>query len=323
MTCNVPMPVFGEWHIAGLTQRTMKIKRALVAAAIIGTAFTACHKPEHPGYTKTASGLFYKDFVKGKNTVHPKVGERVTLQIVCKSEKDCTLIDTRKGNGHLPLILRPSIYPGDVFEAVANMSAGDSTGFIIGAKDYFAKLERRSPPAYIDSTSLLYFSIKLDKIESKETLELEQKVREEEQKAQKEEQRKQVEIAKAGEPSFRQKYISENHINAKPLKSGLYLIETLKGSGPAIKPGQTVSVNYTGKYLNGKVFDTSDRTGKPIEFHVGKQEVIPGWDEAILLMKKGGKASLIIPSALAYGDGGGRVLPYATLLFDIEIVDVK
>jgi len=302
----------------------MKIKRALVAAAIIGTTFAACHKPEHPGYTKLSNGLFYKDFLKGKDTIHPKVGERVTLQIVCKSEKDCTLIDTRKGNGHLPLILRKSVYPGDVFDAVARMSAGDSTGFILGAKDYFAKLEHRSPPPYIDTTSLLYFSIKLDKIEGKEVIEAEQKMREEQKKVQMEEQHRQDEKAKAEEPALFKKYLADNKIKVKPTKSGLYFIETLKGSGEPIKPGQLVSVKYTGKYIDGQIFDTSDKTGKPIEFHVGKTEVIPGWDEAILMMKKGGKASLVIPPSIAYGeDGGGRVRPYTPLLFDIEIVDVK
>jgi FKBP-type peptidyl-prolyl cis-trans isomerase len=301
----------------------MKLKNAIASTLIMSIILIACHKPEHPGYSKTATGLFYKDLKKGKDTIHPKMGERVTLQIVCKSEKDCTLIDTRKGNGHLPLILRKSIYPGDVFEAIARMSAGDSTGFIIGAKDYFAKLERKTPPAYIDSNSVLYFSIKLDKIEAKDVVEAEQKAMEEQKKAQREEQMKQVEIAKADEPALRAKYLADNKIKVKPTKSGLYYLELVKGSGESIKAGQTVSVNYTGKYLNGKVFDTSERTGKPIEFHVGKSEVIPGWDEGIMMMKKGGKATLIIPSVLAYGDGGGRVLPFATLVFDVEVVGVK
>jgi FKBP-type peptidyl-prolyl cis-trans isomerase FkpA len=301
----------------------MKLKNAIATVTIISTVFMACHKPEHPGYTKTATGIFVKEFTKGKDTIHPKIGDRVTLQIVCKSEKDCTLIDTRKGNGHLPLILRKSVYTGDIFEAIAHMSAGDSTGFILGAKDYFAKLEHKTAPAFIDSNSVLFFSIKMDKIEGKEMVDAEQKLRDEQRKVQMEEQKRLGEKAKEEEPAMRKKYLADNKVHAKPTKSGLFYIETLKGSGPAILSGQTVSVKYTGKYLDGQIFDTSEKTGKPIEFHVGKQEVIPGWDEGIMLMKKGGKASLIIPSDLAYGDGGGRVRPFATLLFDVEIVDVK
>jgi FKBP-type peptidyl-prolyl cis-trans isomerase FkpA len=144
-----------------------------------------------------------------------------------------------------------------------------------------------------------------------------------EQKKRMEEQQKAAEIAKAEEPKMLEQYITEKKIKTKPTKSGLYLIETEKGKGDAIKPGQTVTVKYTGKFIDGQVFDSSENSGKPFEFQVGKQQVIPGWDEAILLMKKGGKANLIIPSALAYGDGGGRMKPFATLFFDIEIVDVK
>ncbi len=288
----------------------------ILIAACIGTAFIACHKPEHPGFEKSASGLFYKEYLKGKDTLHPHVGDRVTLQIVCKTEKDCTLIDTRKGNGHLPLVLRKSVYPNDVFEAIATMHAGDSTGFLLNAKDYFEKLERMKPPAFIDSMSMLHFTVKIDKIEPKTIVEAEQKKH-------MEEQQKAAAAAKEEEPGLLEKYLADNKIKAKPTKTGMYIIETEKGKGDAIKAGQTLQVKYTGKFIDGQVFDSSENSGKPFEFQVGKQQVIPGWDEALLTMKKGGKANLIIPSSLAYGDGGGRMKPYATLLFDIEIVDVK
>jgi FKBP-type peptidyl-prolyl cis-trans isomerase FkpA len=295
----------------------MQIKRSILLAACIGTAFMACHKPEHPGYEKAASGLFYKVYKKGTDTAHAHQGDKLTLQVYFRTNKDCVLIDTRKDHRPLPVGLRPSTYPGDVFEALSMMKAGDSMGFIMDSKKYFSSMKGVSAPPFVDSTTTLLFDVKLESVESKAVLDAMRK-------KQMEEMQHMAEQAKADEPKLLAQYLDANKIKAKPGKTGLFIMETTKGSGPAIKNGQTVSVKYTGKFLDGQVFDSSERSGgKPFEFHVGKQEVIPGWDEAMLQLKKGSKASLIIPSALAYGDGGGRMKPFATLLFDVEIVDVK
>jgi FKBP-type peptidyl-prolyl cis-trans isomerase len=107
--------------------------------------------------------------------------------------------------------------------------------------------------------------------------------------------------------------------------SGLIYDEIEAGSGEQAVAGKTVRVHYTGKFMDGKVFDTSIQRGQPIEFILGKGRVIKGWDEGIALMKEGGKATLTIPSELAYGErgaGGGIIPPNATLVFDVELVEV-
>jgi FKBP-type peptidyl-prolyl cis-trans isomerase len=107
--------------------------------------------------------------------------------------------------------------------------------------------------------------------------------------------------------------------------SGLQYIETEAGSGKAPKRGQQVSVHYIGRLENGKEFDNSVKRGQPIEFMLGTGQVISGWDEGIGLMKVGGKATLIIPPNLGYGNqgAGGVIPPNATLIFDVELVDVN
>jgi FKBP-type peptidyl-prolyl cis-trans isomerase len=107
--------------------------------------------------------------------------------------------------------------------------------------------------------------------------------------------------------------------------SGLEYIETVAGTGAQAAAGKTVSVHYTGKLTNGKVFDSSLTRGTPIEFKLGAGRVIKGWDEGIALMKVGGKATLTIPPELGYGErgAGGVIPPNATLIFDVELVSVK
>lgn len=92
------------------------------------------------------------------------------------------------------------------------------------------------------------------------------------------------------------------------------------------KPGDDILVNYTGRFTNGKVFDSSLSPGrKPFELHLGRGEVIKGWDEGLSTMHVGGKRKLIIPPNLAYGPGGypGVIPPNSTLTFDVELLKIK
>ncbi len=107
--------------------------------------------------------------------------------------------------------------------------------------------------------------------------------------------------------------------------SGLKYYDIVAGTGAAPAAGQTVSVNYTGWLEDGTQFDSSYDRGEPFTFTLGQGEVIPGWDEGVATMKVGGKRQLVIPAALAYGEAGsgGVIPPNATLIFDIELLDVQ
>lgn len=106
--------------------------------------------------------------------------------------------------------------------------------------------------------------------------------------------------------------------------SGLKYIVVQMGNGVKPANGQTVKVNYTGYFLNGKIFDSSVEIGKPFSFTLGANQVIKGWDEGIALMRIGGKTRFIIPSTLAYGDKDvGPIPAKSTLIFDVELLEVK
>ncbi|WP_245688905.1 peptidylprolyl isomerase [Riemerella columbipharyngis] len=107
--------------------------------------------------------------------------------------------------------------------------------------------------------------------------------------------------------------------------SGLFYKITQTTEGKAPKAGDVVAVHYSGKLLNGMEFDNSYKRHEPIDFPVGTGRVIKGWDEGIMLLKEGEKATLLIPPALGYGarGAGGVIPPNAWLLFDVELVKVK
>jgi peptidylprolyl isomerase len=112
--------------------------------------------------------------------------------------------------------------------------------------------------------------------------------------------------------------------------SGLRFIDLVRGIGPAPRTGDVVEVHYTGQFEDGRVFDsTLDTLGQPVreplQFVLGRGYVIAGWDEGIALMRQGGKARLVIPPALAYGERGypDVIPPNATLTFEVELVRVR
>jgi FKBP-type peptidyl-prolyl cis-trans isomerase len=107
--------------------------------------------------------------------------------------------------------------------------------------------------------------------------------------------------------------------------SGLEYWDIKVGTGAVAQSGQHVKVDYTGWLTNGKKFDSSVGTGRPFDFMLGANQVIKGWDEGVAGMKVGGKRQLRIPPDLAYGAGGYSTVipPNSTLIFDVQLVDVK
>jgi len=110
--------------------------------------------------------------------------------------------------------------------------------------------------------------------------------------------------------------------------SGLRVADTKVGTGPFPKQGQICVMHYTGwLYQNGQrgaKFDSSVDRGQPFGFHLGGGQVIRGWDEGVKGMKVGGKRTLIVPSNMGYGAGGaGPIPPNATLIFDVELLEVR
>lgn len=136
--------------------------------------------------------------------------------------------------------------------------------------------------------------------------------------------------AAAGQPAptpAEQSYAPELNVDLEAMEqssTGLYAQDVVEGTGQEARPGSEATVHYTGWLPDGRQFDSS-RGGEPFSFVLGQGMVIPGWDEGVAGMREGGQRRLVIPSELAYGTrgAGGVIPPNATLVFDVELLQVR
>lgn len=299
---------------------TKGIALAILSVSVLSIALSSCKKSKYPGYEDTESGLAFKFHKKGDGKITPKEGDIMSMVIVYKNSKDSVIFDSRKQGQPIMVPLQKPSFKGGIEEGFAMMSVGDSASFVVNADSFFVKTFKMETPKFVEKGSGIYFDLKLEKVTLKADFEKEQQAKQEKQMAE-------MESRKNAETGEMASYIAANNITAKANTSGLVYIEQVKGKGAKAEKGKTVSVHYTGMLLNGTKFDSSfDHPDKaPIEFKLGEGMVIPGWDEGIAMMNVGGKAKFIIPSSLAYGPSGqGPVIPpYSTLVFDVELVNVK
>ncbi|MGA2823697.1 MAG: FKBP-type peptidyl-prolyl cis-trans isomerase [Bacteroidales bacterium] len=267
---------------------------------VMMVAFAASCTSKYPGFKKSDSGLYYKVYKVVKDTVKPKVKDWISMEykLVVKSKgKDSTFIDSRKSQqGALRMQLPPSDYKGDIYEGMRMLAAGDSGEFIVNADSLFRKTFRQGArPKYIDTNSVARFFIHMITIDSPQAL-----------------QKKEKETL--------DKFIADNKITVTPQPSGLYYVEQVEGKGIKIDSGCQVIYNVKISMVNGKQVFGQDS----MKFVYGKRPDMTGFLEGIKLMKKGGKARLILPSQLAFGAQGYREIPpYTSIIYDVQVVDVK
>lgn len=269
-------------------------------------------------YKKTPGGLYYKFYTQNEKGLKPKVDDFVTVNMIYKDENDTLVFDSRTIQEKMEFPLAPSTFKGSFEEALMMMAEGDSASFLINGDSLYLKtfMMQELPPG-MEKNSLLKFYVKLADIRTQEEVQKEQMEMYMQEMAR-------IEQRKFAEPGEIAKYLKDNNITTQPTASGLYYIETKKGTGKKVEQGDVVRVHYKGMHLDGKVIESSEGED-PIEFTAGTGMVIPGWDEGLMLMSEGGKARLILPSSIAYGESGigeGLVPPYSPLVFEVEVVEV-
>jgi len=289
-----------------------------VATVLLITA--ACKRSPYPGYDQTENGLYYKVIRGNSEKGLPVVGDVLTVEMkYFLHDNDSLLYSTIESRQPAMLPIQKSLYKGDINEGLLMITEGDSAYFIVKADSFLIyNAGMTQMPPYVKAESMFRFELKViaHKTGEEYMAEMNQRM---------EIQRKKLEELKEQELIDRKKWLEENKITVKPTPTGLYFISQKAGSGAKIEHGDLVKAHYTGYLLDGQVFDSSEGAAQPFSFVAGRGEVIPGWDEAVLMMRVGGKARIILPSELAYGESDPRIPipPYSTLVFDLEVVDVE
>lgn len=283
-----------------------------------GLMAVACTQDPSKGFETTETGLRYK-FHHQSGEQQAELGDILKLEMIYLLNNDSVIFNSIEANQPVYLELMPSEFEGDIYEGLSLMAQGDSATFIINAEDFFLKTAQAPQlPPFVQATDDIYFNVRM-------VAAMDEEEYMEDQKRMAEELIKEGQVREEQEGVLLEAFLQEQGIDVEPMESGLIFVEIQRGTGQAVQEGSTVAVHYEGRLLDGTVFDSSLERGEPIEFQIGVGQVIPGWDEGISVMRQGGKAQLIIPSYLAYGEhGAGNIIPpFSTLIFEVELVEVK
>lgn len=269
---------------------------------------------------RSEAGLEYIHRIKNDGK-KPQNGEIVVAQmlLIAKNKGKDTILRntyTEPQPFATPYQVDPKADP--IVKSLGIVSAGDSITFFVPIDSLLKGAPR---PPFVDAASEVRIEVKVIKIQTQEEYgkEMQAKMME----AQAEMQKKQ-EAQKPLDEEIIKKYVADNKLAATRTESGLYYMITAPGTGDSPKQGESVSIHYTGYLMNGEKFDSSLDRGQTFDFPFQSGQTIRGFDEGVGFMKKGGKATLIIPSHLAYGgQANGKIPAFAILRFELELVDIK
>ncbi|HVS93047.1 MAG TPA: FKBP-type peptidyl-prolyl cis-trans isomerase [Mucilaginibacter sp.] len=295
-------------------------KIALIAAAFAVFALQA--SAQQDGFAPSPKGALVKNIT---NNAGPKIklNDVITFNVIQKTEKDSILFDTYKAGQPIKIQVQPSQNIADLMDVFPFLAAKDSAVIKIPSDSIFKGHETERPP-FLPKGSMIVVNLKIERVQSLDDAMAERN--------------KAVDSLNMVEKGEIDGYIAKNKLLVKTTADGLrYRI-----TQPSVKrkplAGDTVLVNYTGRLLNGKVFDSSiqsvaqqaglnqpGRTYEPITLELGITPVIKGWNEGLLLLNEGSKVQLIIPSSLGYGENGAGddIPPFSPLIFDVELVKIK
>jgi FKBP-type peptidyl-prolyl cis-trans isomerase FkpA len=292
----------------------MRIRNLTFAYVLTICVFlvTSCNRTsEYPGYNKSESTFFYKLIKIGDDNPKCRYNDYITASICYK-----TLNDSIFFNGKRKFQISKPDFQGAIDECLTMLAKDDSASFIISASDFFRKTLSSDLPSFFKETDKMKVDIVITDIQTPE-----------EYNREKEAFLKWIEDFGEYEKTVLKQYLEGSKLKVKPLSSGMMYLVLKKGNNKGVKTGDTITVHYEGKFLNGKFFDSTRQRKEAFQFVYGQQwQVIKGMEEAIGLMHEGEKALFIMPSELAFGETGsstGIIPPFTSLIFEIELVSIK
>ncbi len=273
--------------------------------------FSCSSNSPYPGFKKGKHRIYYQLHKIGESSEKANYGDYITADIVYKTMKDSVFFVGRR---KLQLLKRDA--KGSIEVCFKMLTIDDSATFIISADEFFNETLESSLPDFIPPMSKMMVSLNIIEIQTQI-----------EYRNEKEAFLNWIEDFGEYEKIILKQFLQEKKIEVKPSGSGLLYLMIKEGTGKNIEIGDTITINYEGKFLNGKFFDSTIRRNQPFQFVYGTEwQVVEGLEEAIGMMKEGEKSLFILPSDLAFGTKGsstGIIPPFTSLIFEVEILAVN
>ncbi len=283
----------------------------IIAASCLVILLTACGKSPYPGFSKGRGGIYYQLHTLGESGRRADYGDYITADI-----RYLTMDDSVFFEGRRKLQLEPSDTRGSIDKCFIMLNHGEQATFVISADQFFKSTLESELPAFLEPGSNMKVWLSIVDIQTEQEYENEK-------------------IAFLNwiddfgeyEKVVLEQFLQQEELGVEPTESGIYHLKLRPGNGVLIREGDTITINYEGRFLNGKFFDSTVKRNQPFQFVYGTEwQVVKGLEEAIGMMSEGEKSLFILPSELAFGTEGsstGIIPPFTSLIFEVEILSVN
>ncbi|MDD4385802.1 MAG: FKBP-type peptidyl-prolyl cis-trans isomerase [Bacteroidales bacterium] len=265
----------------------------------------------YPSFSVTKSNIHYKLITIGETDQKAQPTDFVNVLVTYRTPNDSIFFQ-----GARTFQLTEPQFIGSIDECFTMLAAGDSATFYLSADDFFTKTIETTTPRFFKVGDLLRVDIKMLGILTEKAYQRE-----------KETFLHWIEDFGEYEKVLLKQYIDEQTNDFEQTASGIYYIPIKQGTGNKIQVGDTITVHYEGRFFNGKYFDSTRKRDEAFQFVYGqKWQVIQGLEEAIGMMYPQERSIFIIPSHMAFGQGGsstGIVPAFTPVIFEVEVIEVK
>jgi FKBP-type peptidyl-prolyl cis-trans isomerase FkpA len=268
-------------------------------------------KSEFEGFSKSKKGFHYQLHTIGESIKKTNPGDYITADISYQTINDSLFFEGRR-----KLRIEQPAYKGAIEDCFMMLRADESATFIIKAEPFFKQTLGSELPSFLTVEDYIKINISIVEIQTATEFENEKQAF-----------LNWVEDFGDYEKVILSQFLREEKLNISNSKSGLIYLPLATFDVPRIQLGDTITINYEGKFLNGKFFDSTKRRNQPFSFVYGTEwQVIKGLEKGLALMGEGEKAIFILPSELAFGTSGsstGIIPTFTSLIFEVEILKVS
>lgn len=291
------------------TRKAIKFA-SLLTLLVLAFSIPSCISP-YPEYEISESGIYFKYHKIGEELEQAVFSDYVTVNLSYKTIADSVFFSAKRR-----FQIKEPEYRGSIDECFTMLSVGDSASFILKSDPFFENTLKRNLPSFLDSNSRFIVDIELlDFISEPQFIK------------EKAEFLAWIEDFALYEKTKLSNYLTECTNDFQMDPQGLYKQIISEGNGESVKVKDTLVLNYEGRFLNGKVFDSTIKRKKTFEYIYGTEwQVIRGMELAVSDMKEGEKAMFILPSEFAFGQTGnsnGAIPPFSTLIYEIELIQIR